>query len=314
MRARWLVVVPLLGMFGHYAAGRWAGRRTIWSEPHGRHLEVDLHVRCLGDEGPSVLLLHGLLGSNRWWGGAIDQLAVDHRLVAPDLLGFGGSPKPATSSYGIDEHVAAVVASLEAIEAEAPFTVVAHSMGTLVGIRLAQQRPELVRCLIALSPPLYRSREDARRHIVSMGLMERLLAFDTHLARSACALMCWAPGPASWIAAWIRADLPTALAKDGVLHTWSSYSRSLDAVIVDPWALHALMEVTVPVGLVIAADDPVPDPALLRELMATRSNLRLYEWDGGTHDIPVTRPHDVVQLVRAYEAEAAAESEAPGSV
>lgn len=304
MRARWLLVLPGIGMLGHYAAGRWARRHNPWSEPHGRHLDAELHVRCVGDAGPSVLLLHGLLGSNRWWGGALDELAVDHRLVAPDLLGFGSSPKPTESTYGIDEHVAAVVATLDAIKAEPPFTVVAHSMGTLIGVRLAQQRPELVRCLIALSPPLYRSREEARRHIVSMGLMERLLAFDTHRARSACSLMCWAPGPASWIAALIRADLPTPLARDGVLHTWNSYSRSLDAVIVDPWALPALMEVTVPVVLVVAADDPVPDSFLLREVAAVRADVQLDEWDGGTHDIPVTRPRDVVQLVRSCEAAA----------
>lgn len=61
-----------------------------------------LAVRGLGSGSPT-LLLHGLLGSNRYWGGAFDRLADQGLLLVPDLLGFGASPRP-LSGYGAGEH------------------------------------------------------------------------------------------------------------------------------------------------------------------------------------------------------------------
>jgi pimeloyl-ACP methyl ester carboxylesterase len=54
---------------------------------------MPLAVRTLG-QGPPTVLLHGLLGSDRYWGGGFDRLADSGLLLAPDLLGFGAFPRP----------------------------------------------------------------------------------------------------------------------------------------------------------------------------------------------------------------------------
>jgi pimeloyl-ACP methyl ester carboxylesterase len=42
----------------------------------------------------TLLLIHGMAGSSATWRSVIPQLARHHRVIAPDLLGHGGSAKP----------------------------------------------------------------------------------------------------------------------------------------------------------------------------------------------------------------------------
>src|SRR3972149_12070749 len=45
-------------------------------------------------QGTAILFLHGLAGSWRYWRRGLPELARDHALYVPDLLGFGRSPQP----------------------------------------------------------------------------------------------------------------------------------------------------------------------------------------------------------------------------
>jgi len=62
--------------------------------PDGEHLAVQV----VG-AGPDVLLLHGIPGSGSVWDGVATRLAEHHRVVVPDLLGFGESSRPTYSTY-----------------------------------------------------------------------------------------------------------------------------------------------------------------------------------------------------------------------
>src|SRR3954465_14396889 len=62
----------------------------------------DLHVVQDGPSGaPTVVLLHGLGGSTAWWDPVLPALR-DLHVVRVDLLGHGGSAKPA-DGYGMAE-------------------------------------------------------------------------------------------------------------------------------------------------------------------------------------------------------------------
>ncbi len=52
---------------------------------------------------PPILLIHGFPTSSWDWAWVWDELAADHRLIAPDLLGFGFSDKPNPHTYSIAE-------------------------------------------------------------------------------------------------------------------------------------------------------------------------------------------------------------------
>jgi len=65
--------------------------------------QINARFWSLGDEGTTVILLHGIGASVEIWKRNIDALAQNHRVYAIDLVGFGLSDKPSvptTFSYG----------------------------------------------------------------------------------------------------------------------------------------------------------------------------------------------------------------------
>jgi pimeloyl-ACP methyl ester carboxylesterase len=99
--------------------------------------------------GPTLLLLHGLFLDNTTWNGVRQVLARTHRVVTPDLPGFGASEKPHPSrfSYSV-ESFAEVVADLYAGLELGRATLVGHCWGGAVAITLAARHPELVSELV----------------------------------------------------------------------------------------------------------------------------------------------------------------------
>lgn len=108
---------------------------------------VRLHVAEAG-EGPPILLLHGW--PQHWWiwRKVIPELARDHRLICPDLRGFGWSEAP-TGRYEISELAADMVALLDALELDR-VDLVGHDWGGYTGFLLCLNAPERIRNYLAL--------------------------------------------------------------------------------------------------------------------------------------------------------------------
>jgi pimeloyl-ACP methyl ester carboxylesterase len=82
-------------------------------------------------DGPPILVLHGFPTCSFDWRGVLDDLSQRRRVVLPDMLGFGLSPKP-DQRYSLFEQadvVAAVVRALGIDEVD----LVTHDMGDSVG-------------------------------------------------------------------------------------------------------------------------------------------------------------------------------------
>ena len=96
-------------------------------------------------EGPPLLLVHGY-GGAAWNFTELAPLLPGRRLLIPDLPGHGASaPLPAAPTLA---GFADVLASLCAEEGIAQVDVVGHSLGGVVGLRLAERQPQLVRRLV----------------------------------------------------------------------------------------------------------------------------------------------------------------------
>jgi pimeloyl-ACP methyl ester carboxylesterase len=101
--------------------------QAIWREAG------DVSVRAVeaGTGPPTIVLLHGFGEHLLTWRGILDPLAVDARVVALDLPGFGGSDKPA-GPWSVEAMTDRVIAFLAAWT-EPPVTLVGHSMGGQIG-------------------------------------------------------------------------------------------------------------------------------------------------------------------------------------
>lgn len=133
------------------------------------------HLHRAIDEGSGdpVVLLHGIGRTGNTWEHVVELLAPKHRIVAFDLLGFGASPQPDWIDYDTDDHVKAVVASIERL-GQKPVTLVGHSMGCLIAVRLAKVRPDLVKHLVLYEMPLYEGLPNKKMYRLRTDLYYRL--------------------------------------------------------------------------------------------------------------------------------------------
>jgi len=122
------------------------------TEPGGRIVSLpggDMEVVEKGPhDGSPIVLIHCFTCAINWWDGVIPRLDRDHRVIAIDLLGHGGSEKP-SSGYSIENQadlIAGVLGRLGVRDAE----VVGHSLGGPVSIALAEQSPQLVNRLVTI--------------------------------------------------------------------------------------------------------------------------------------------------------------------
>jgi len=242
-----------------------------------------------------------MCASNLYWGHFFDSLGDAHRLLVPDLLGFGRSPKPAIG-YSAQAHAAALADSLQECGIHEPVLVAGHSMGTIAGLALARYHPELVAAVVAIAPPIYRTRADARRHVRAMGPVEGMMAFDPP-AKLVCRAMCAHRELAARLAPLLRPDLPVPIARDVVQHIWTSYSESMEELILESHAPDWLSAIDVPVHLFAALDDPVTDIRFLNELTAAHQNVALTLWPDGGHDLPLSRREQCLAAVESMARE-----------
>ena len=102
--------------------------------------------------GPPVLLLHGFPDSWRLWRHQLPALAeAGHRVIAPDLRGFGETDKPdGVGDYSMRTLVGDVVGLLDALGVDRA-AVVGHDWGAALAWLVATFAPDRVSRLVAVS-------------------------------------------------------------------------------------------------------------------------------------------------------------------
>ncbi|MBC7546930.1 alpha/beta fold hydrolase [Candidatus Saccharibacteria bacterium] len=124
--------------------------------------------------GPTVVLLHGFISNSTYWRNVLPQLTGKHRVINIDLLGFGKSPKPVRSRYDYDAQLLSIAATLKKAEVTKPFTLVGHSMGSLLALRYAKTHKTDVKKLILSNMPILLTSDQARAEILGTNRLYRL--------------------------------------------------------------------------------------------------------------------------------------------
>ena len=122
--------------------------------PH--YVEVNgLRLHYLDEgEGEVVLCLHGEPSWSYLYRKMIPPLAAKHRVVAPDLVGFGRSDKYTDpEAYSFQMHRDVLVAFIETLDLRR-ITAVVQDWGGLLGLTIATQRPERFSRLVIMNTGL----------------------------------------------------------------------------------------------------------------------------------------------------------------
>lgn len=111
------------------------------------------------DEGPAdapvVLMLHGEPSWSYLYRTMIPIVtAAGHRVIAPDLIGFGKSDKPTdVADYSHVRHVQWIVDLLHQLQLT-NMTLVCQDWGGLIGLRVAAENPQLISRIVAANTML----------------------------------------------------------------------------------------------------------------------------------------------------------------
>jgi pimeloyl-ACP methyl ester carboxylesterase len=115
--------------------------------------QIQLHGRRViyrvAGSGPPVVLIHGMLNSSSHWQAVALNLADDHTVIAPDLIGHGDSAAP-RGDYSLGAHAASIRDLLAAIGIDRA-TMVGHSLGGGVAMQFFYQFPQRVQRLALIS-------------------------------------------------------------------------------------------------------------------------------------------------------------------
>jgi pimeloyl-ACP methyl ester carboxylesterase len=120
-----------------------------------------MDVASTKPNGRTALLLHGRNFPSSYWAPVIKTLTdAGYRVVVPDQIGFGKSSKPSGELH-FDTLARNTVALLDHLHIEKT-DIVAHSMGSMLAVRIARAYPDRIAQLVLASPI---GLEDYRRYV-----------------------------------------------------------------------------------------------------------------------------------------------------
>ena len=85
-------------------------------------------------EGDVILLLHGWGSNITLFDGIIKALSPSHRVIAPDMPGFGKTPEPQVA-WSVDDYVDFIIKFIDSLDLK-EFSVLVHSFGGRVLFKL----------------------------------------------------------------------------------------------------------------------------------------------------------------------------------
>lgn len=111
-----------------------------------------IHYEVLG-RGRPVILVHGLLGSWRYWVPTMQQLQLKYRVYALDLYGFGDSAKN-PNKYSLEHQLALLEDFMQQLGLPKA-ALIGHGLGAVVVTEFARRYPDRVPRLLVVSAPLF---------------------------------------------------------------------------------------------------------------------------------------------------------------
>lgn len=282
-----LIPLPLIGL----------ALSNYWRESHLPIFDVKrdkLYALHRPGSGQKILMLHGLAASSAFWEQVIDKLPQDMEILAPDLLGFGESPKP-SANYDLKDQVAA----LEALLTDKGFTdgdgvtVVAHSMGTLVGMALIADRPKLFDRAIFISTPYYPDEASAKLNLANVSMMHKGVVNGSLSTK----IMCYTFHGHHWPNLGRFFGLPDEVFNAGTQHTWESLSNSLNNSVINEDVPRLLAQLKLPLTFIHGDKDRVAPLENVRRLLVDYSSTSLIVVDNSDHGLPLQHPNRIVDAV-----------------
>lgn len=255
------------------------------------------HVDVGRPDGPVIVFLHGITGSRRYWEKRVRPLAQRYRLVLPDLIGFGLSPKPeiAYSMTAFRDSLREFL--VDRGLADRPIHFVAHSLGSLIALEYAAAYGDHVRRMALFSLPRFRDAASAHElfwrgspHYRRLLKQQSLRATLTQMRRSGLEV--------TLRYVW---KFPWSVIVDSHKFTLTSLTSTLDLCLLNYQVDAVLPRVPPrPCLLLHGERDAVAPLAHVRDLPALYPSMSLEVFRGTGHHLFLTHPRECLALVTRF--------------
>ncbi|HET6350711.1 MAG TPA: alpha/beta fold hydrolase [Coriobacteriia bacterium] len=252
-----------------------AGEITKWED---RRLAVALDR----GEGETFVFLHGIENDGSFWNEVAAAVSTSNRAISLDMLGFGFSPKPLDIPYSVDNQVASICETLDALLAEGTrVTFVGHSLGALVAAGYARRFPDQVRQLVLFVPPVGHDDTEVGKERFDKARATFVNSFGV-LRESGAKLS---------RRSFVRSTLGSTR-----LDRYEPSLRSIENVIEKRQLADDLSATSVPVTVIAGKRDPMVVPEAVEALAGLREGIEVRVLDSG-HDIAHTLPVEAVAAI-----------------
>jgi pimeloyl-ACP methyl ester carboxylesterase len=249
------------------------------------------------DSGDPLVLVHGSWVDHMEWPFVVPLLAPRFRVTVYDRRGHSQSERLPTQG-SIHEDVADLAAIIE--RAGAPAHVVGSSMGASISLRLASERPHLIRTLNVHEPPLFDLLlEDASTRPITEELNERFLVVADSLASGdmeggARKFVEMVIGPGTWDT-MLPDDVKRMLINNAP--TFLDETRDPEILTIE---LKAVSRFQKPVLLTGGSESPPFFAPVLDKLSAVLPNAMRKTFKGAGHIPHVTHPQEYVAAITGF--------------
>ena len=256
-------------------------------------------------EGPVVLCLHGILEQGAAWSEVAIRLAQrGYRVIAPDLRGHGKSDRVGKGgSYNLMDFLGDIDAIVEVLAGRA-FTLVGHSLGSVVAAIFASVRPQLVKNLVLIETilPTEAREEDTAEQLANH--LDYLAAPPEHPVfpdvAAAAERLCQTTPALSKPVAMMLAERITEPCEGGVRWRWEPLLRTRAGIgfngIGRSRYLGLLKRIQAPITLVYGDRSNFNRQEDLTEQQSAMPNAEKVVISGG-HNLPLESPSGIARII-----------------
>lgn len=251
--------------------------------------------------GEAAVLVHGSWNQRQAWGFVVPRFADSFRVVTYDRRGHGESEGPPDAGT-VHDDVADLASLIEALDA-APAYVAGNSFGACIALRLAADRPALVKKVVAHEPPfldLLDASPDTKPTVQAirddLGEVRARLQAGDHAAAAEYFVEHVALGPGAW-------QMIPPEVQQGFVANAATYLGELadpDAASIDP---KALAQISAPALLTQGDQSPRFFAPIMDIVARALPDARRHTIEGAGHVPHMTHPDDYVSVVRGFLAQ-----------
>lgn len=243
-----------------------------------------------GDDGPPLVLLHGIGGDARLFRPLMDRLAPACRCFAWNMPGYAGSaPLTPMTFPGLAERLAAFLDERGLAAAH----LLGHSIGGMVAQEFAARFPGRVRSLVLVATTAAFGRRDGE-------FQRRFLAERTAPLDAGRGMAALAQELVPKLLGEDGAPEAAALAEASLASVPEAAYREALACLVGFDRRHSLPGLHVPVLLVAGERDRQAPAAVMQRMAARLPDARCVVLAGAGHLLPLERPDELATLVRDF--------------